>query len=75
MQTIVVKPRNSEELQLVTQLMKRMKIKADVVEQAPSKAERKQQILNSIENNAHEVSAALRGEVQLKSARELLDEL
>jgi hypothetical protein len=32
MQNIIVHPRNQGEFQLVTQLMKRMKIKADVVE-------------------------------------------
>jgi hypothetical protein len=75
MQQVIVKPRNTEELQLVTQLMKRMKIKADVIEPTLSRTERKQQILDSIERGAREVSAALRGEVKLKSARELLNEL
>ena len=77
MQNIVVHPRNQEEFQLVTQLMKRMKIKADVIEepQKTPKASRKQEILDSIERGAREVSAALRGEIKLKSAREVLDEL
>lgn len=74
MQQIIVRPRNQEELQLVTQLMKRMKIKADVEEEMP-KAKRKREILESIERSANEVNAALRGEIKLKSARELLDEL
>lgn len=74
MQQIIVRPRNQEELQLVTQLMKRMRIKADVEEEMP-KAKRKREILESIERSANEVNAALRGEIKLKSARELLDEL
>ena len=74
MQQIIVRPRNQEELQLVTQLMKRMKIKADIAEETP-KAKRKREILESIERSAREVNAALRGEIKLKSARELLDEL
>jgi len=74
MQQIIVRPRNQEELQLVTQLMKRMKIKADIEEETP-KAKRKREILESIERSAREVNAALRGEIKLKSARELLNEL
>ncbi|AQG81227.1 hypothetical protein [Spirosoma montaniterrae] len=75
MQNILIQPRNQEELQLVTQLMKRMKIKAEVVEPKMAKVKRKEEILDSIERGAREVAAALRGEVQLKSARQLLDEL
>lgn len=77
MQNVIVHPRNQEELQLVTQLMKRMKIKVDVVEetQKTTKARRKQEVLDSLERSAKEVGAALRGEIKLKSARELLNEL
>lgn len=77
MQNIIIHPRNQEELQLVTQLMKRMKIKADIVDVAKEspKAKRKQEILESLERSAKEVTAALRGEIKLKSAREVLNEL
>ena len=74
MQQIIIRPRNQEELQLISQLMKRMKIRAEIAEEVP-KANRKQEILDSIERSAREVNAALRGEIKLKSARELLDEL
>ena len=77
MQNVIVRPRNQEELQLVTQLMKRMNIKADIieVEKGTSKTKRKQEILGSLERSAKEANAALRGEIKLKSARELLNEL
>jgi hypothetical protein len=74
MQQIIIRPRNQEELQLVSQLMKRMKIKAEIAEETP-KQRKKREILESIERGAREVNAALRGEVKLKSARQLLDEL
>lgn len=75
METVVVRPRNSEELQLVTQVLKRMKIKAEVIEPIPSKSQRKQAILDSVERGAKDVAAALRGEIKLRSARDVLDEL
>ena len=75
MQQIIIQPRNQEELQLVTQLMKRMKIKVEIVINDTTKAKRKIEILESLERSAKEVNAALRGEIKLESTRELLDEL
>ncbi|WP_019989443.1 hypothetical protein [Rudanella lutea] len=74
MQTILVQPRNQEELQLVTQLMKRMKIRASLVEETP-KQRKKREILDSLERSVDEMNAYLRGEVEMKSADDFLKEL
>ncbi|WP_040006540.1 DUF2683 family protein [Fibrisoma limi] len=74
MQTIIVHPKNQEELQFVTQLMKRMKIKAAVIDEQP-KQRKKQEILEGLERSVDQMNAHLRGEIKLRSADELLNEL
>ena len=59
---------------MVTQLMKRIKIKSIVAEETP-KQKKKREILDSLERSVDEMNAAFRGEIKLQSARELLDEL
>ena len=74
MQQIIVRPRNQEELQLVTQLMKRMKIKADVEEET-SKQRKKREILNDLQSSVHDMNDYFAGKKQFKTAQEVLDEL
>ena len=74
MQQIIVRPRNQEKLQLVTQLMKQMKIKADVEEETP-KQRKKQEILNDLQSSVHDMNDYFAGKKQFKTAQEVLDEL
>lgn len=74
MQNIIIQPRNQEEFQLVTQLMKRMKIKSTIAEETP-KQKKKREILEGLERSVDEMNAHLRGEIQLKSADDFLNEL
>lgn len=74
MQQIIVRPRNQEELQLVTQLMKRMKIKADIEEETP-KQRKKQEILNDLQSSVQDMNDYFAGKKQFKTAQEVLDEL
>lgn len=74
MQQIIIQPRNQEEFQLVTQLMKRMKIKSIVAEETP-KQKKKREILDSLERSVDEMNAYLRGEITMKSADDFLKEL
>ena len=74
MQQIILQPQTPDELRLVKQFARVMKIKTAVVKETP-KQRKKREILESLERSVEEVNAYMRGEVQLKSARELLDEL
>lgn len=74
MQQIILQPQTPDELRLVKQFAKVMKIKTAVVKETP-KQRMKRDFLESLERSVDEVNAYMRGEVQLKSARELLDEL
>ena len=51
-----------------------MKIKSAVAEEMP-KQRKKRKILDGLERSVDEMNACLRGEITMKSARELLDEL
>ncbi len=70
MDTIIIKPKTDGELKAVLDFLKKIKIKAEVYKE-PTKKE----ILDSIEQGAKEVSRHLKGEVELKDARQLLNEL
>ena len=74
MQQIILQPQTPDELRLVKQFAKLVKIKTAVLKETP-KQRKKREILESLERSVEEVNAYMRGEVQLKSARELLDEL
>lgn len=75
MQTVVVRPRNEEELQLVTQLLKRMKINAQVVDENTHKRRAKQRVLSDLEKSVEAVNRHTKGTFSLKSADQLLNEL
>jgi hypothetical protein len=76
METIIVKPRNKEELELVSSLLKRMNIrtsiqKKEIIKKKKAKAE----FLNSLESRLNEVKQHMEGKIKLKDARTLLNEL
>jgi len=70
METIIIKPKTDTESKAVLDFLKKTKIKAEVYKE-PSKKE----ILDSIERSAKEVSRHLKGEIELKDATQLLNEL
>jgi cell division protein FtsX len=70
METIIVKPKNSEEAKEILDILKKMKVKTEVY-----KEQTKDEILDSIERGAKDVARHLKGEIKLKDARQLLNEL
>jgi|GEM_PF-2616243 len=74
MQQIILQPQTPDELRLVKQFAKVMKIKTVAIKETPAE-KRKREFLEGLDRSAQAVQAHLRGEIKLKSARELLDEL
>ena len=74
METLLVKPKNIEELQFVQSVLNRMKIKSEVFE-INEKKRRKKVFLDSFDNRIKQVNQDLRGEIKLKNAFDLLNEL
>lgn len=74
MDTLLVKPRGKEELLFVQTLLKRMRVKTEVLEKS-GKKRRKEEFLDSLERSFKDVERAERGEIKLKSAYDLLSEL
>lgn len=71
---LIVKPRNEEELRFVQSVLNRMKIKNELRE-TDVKKRRKQEFLDSLEGRAEQLNKAIKGEVKLKNAFDLLNEL
>jgi hypothetical protein len=71
---LIVKPRNEEELLFVQSVLNRMKIKNEVREKDVKKR-KKQVFLDSLEGRVEQLNQAIRGEVKLKNAFDLLNEL
>ena len=74
METLLVKPKNIEELQFVQSVMNRMKIKTEVFE-VNEKKRRKKAFLDSFDSRLEQVNQDMRGEIKLKNAFDLLHEL
>lgn len=70
----IVKPKNEEELRFVQSVLNRMKIKNELRE-TDAKKRRKQEFLDSLEGRAEQLNKAIKGEVKLKNAFDLLNEL
>lgn len=70
METIIVKPKNEDELKEVLTFLKKKKVRNEVYKE-PTKKE----ILDSVERGAKEVAEHLRGKKKLKDAKSLLNEL
>ena len=74
MQQIILQPQTPDELRLIRQFAKVMKIKAVTMSESP-KARRKKEILDSIERGLAEVKLHQEGKITLKTAQQVLDEL
>ena len=74
MQQIIIQPRNQEEFQLVTQLMKRMKIKSIIADETP-RQRKKQEVLNDLSSSVQDMNDYFAGKKQFKTAQEVLNEL
>ena len=76
METLIVKPRNKKELQLVATLMKRMDIPVDIqTKKAIGKKKSKTEFLDSLEGRLKEVKLHEEGKIKLKSWDELYQKL
>ena len=76
METIIVKPRNKKEFELVASLMQRMKIPTLVTEKKnTAKRKAKEKFLDSLEGRLNEVKLHMEGKIKLKDARDLLNEI
>lgn len=74
MQQIILQPQTPDELRLVKQFAKVMKIKATTISELP-KARRKREILDSIERGLAEIKLHQEGKITLKTAQQVLDDL
>lgn len=76
METILVKPRNREELELVSTILKRMDIPSAIQKKAMAKKKKaKADFLDSLEGRLKEVQQDVEGKIQLKSWDELYNSL
>ena len=78
MQAITLIQQNEQQMRLIKQLAKTLEIEATVakiVSKEAPKQKRKREILDSIERGLKEVQLHQEGKIELKSAKELLNEL
>jgi hypothetical protein len=78
MEMIIVKPKDEKEAQEVLAVLKKMKVKAEVQPAETADEDRprtKEEILDSIEKGIKEAIRHSKGEIKLRDARELLDDL
>jgi hypothetical protein len=73
MKTIVVKPRNKGEFELVSKMLKKMKIRTAVSIQKEEK--KKKRFLDSLPERLSQVKLHEEGKLKLKDAKDLLNEL
>lgn len=69
-----MKPKNKEELLFVQSVLNRMKIKNELREK-DLKKHRKQEFLDSLEGRVEELNQAIRGEIELRTLDQFVDEL
>lgn len=74
MQQIILQPQTADELRLVKQFAKVMKIKTSVLKETPYQQE-KREILDGIERGLAEIKLHQEGKITLKTAQQVLDEL
>ena len=70
MDTIIVKPRDSNEFKEVITLLRKLKVKTEVC-----KERSKNEILKSIEKGIKEAAFYLQGKIKLQDSKGLLNEL
>lgn len=74
METLIVKPKNIEELRFVQTMLNRMRIKSEVKE-LDKKKQLKKEFLDSFERRVEQVNQDLAGEIKLQSLDDFLDEI
>ena len=74
MESLIVKPRNLEEMQFVQSVLNRMKIKSEVMEMSEKKR-RKKEFLDSFEARVEQINQDLKGEIKLQTLDDFLDEV
>lgn len=74
MTAITLQPKTPEQLRLIKQLAKTQDIETSVVKET-SKQLKKRELLQSLERSVDEMNAYLKGEIQMKSADDFLNEL
>ncbi len=70
MDTIILKPKNSNEYKEIISLLRKLKVKAEIYKE-PSK----EKILETIEKGANSAASFLKGKKKLQDAKFLLSEL
>jgi rRNA pseudouridine-1189 N-methylase Emg1 (Nep1/Mra1 family) len=76
METIVIKPRNKDEFDLVSKLLKKMQIRTSVFKQEETKIRKsKAEFLDSLPKRLNQVKLHEEGKLKLKDAKDLLNEL
>ena len=70
MDTIIVKPRTTDEYKEVISVLRKLKVKTEIYQERT-----KEQIFKSIENGAKEAALFLKGKAKLQDAKALLSEL
>jgi hypothetical protein len=74
METLIVKPKNMEELRFVQTMLNRMRIKSEVKE-VDKKKRLKKEFLDSFEKRVEQVNQDVAGEIKLQSLDDFLDEI
>ncbi len=76
METIIIKPRNKDEFDLVSKLLKKMQIRTSVFKQKETKNKKsKAEFLDSLPKRLSQVKLHEEGKLKLKDAKDLLNEL
>ncbi len=70
MDTIIVKPKSTNEYKEVLSMLRKLKVKTEIY-----KASSKDEILKNIEKGAKSTAAFLKGKTRLQDAKDLLSEL
>ncbi len=71
---LIIKPRNNEELLAVQSFLSQRRIKS-VLKDSDLKKRRKKEILDSLERSVEQMNQHLRGEIELNTLDDFLDEL
>lgn len=73
MESITIKPRNDSEKLFVMEFIKRTKLRSSLDQ--TKKASKKQEILDGISHSVEQINQHMRGEIELKTLEEFLNEV
>jgi hypothetical protein len=73
MESITIRPRNDSERQFVMEFVKRTKLRASFDQD--KKTKKKQEFLDGISRSVEQINKHTKGEIELKTLEEFLDEL